>query len=207
MRSSRGTTPTTTVGPPRQVMSPRKEETGISIHPIRTGSVFVHERQREGRGHGLMRAARTLTDRNWTPPLPIYAWLIEHPEGLILVDTGETARTATPGYLPRWHPYHRLAVRFDVRPEDEIGPQLTAMGVRPNDVRWVVLTHLHTDHAGGLHHFPESTILVRRTEYEAAQGFAGRLRGYLPHRWPTWFRPRFLTFGPTPVGPAGCAEA
>ena len=89
----------------------------MQIHPIRTGTVSVHERQREGRGYGLRRSARTLLDRHWTTPLPIYAWLIEHPEGPILVDTGETARTATAGYLPRWHPYYRLAVRFHVRPD------------------------------------------------------------------------------------------
>jgi hypothetical protein len=44
--------------------------------------------------------------------VPILAWVIEHPEGIIVVDTGETARTAEPGYLPSWHPYYRFAVRF-----------------------------------------------------------------------------------------------
>jgi glyoxylase-like metal-dependent hydrolase (beta-lactamase superfamily II) len=149
----------------------------------------------------MARALRTLVDRRWTEPLPIYAWLIEHPEGLILVDTGETARSAVRGYFPRWHPYYRFGVRFRVRPEDEIGAQLSTLGVRPADVRWVVLTHLHTDHAGGLHHFPDSEILVSREEYEQARGVPGRLRGYLPHRWPTWFAPRLLEFGDDPVGP------
>lgn len=50
-------------------------------------------------------------DRRWTDPLPIYAWLIEHPEGLIVVDTGETAEVNDPGYFPRWHPYFRLDSR------------------------------------------------------------------------------------------------
>ena len=95
-------------------------------------------------------------DREWTEPLPIYAWLIEHPEGLIVVDTGETARAGEPGYFPRWHPYFKLAVREWVQPEDEIGPRLRALGFSPDDVRWVILTHLHTDHAGGLAHFPRS---------------------------------------------------
>ena len=38
---------------------------------------------------------------NWTERLPIYAWTIEHPEGVIVVDTGETARTSDAGYFPR----------------------------------------------------------------------------------------------------------
>jgi hypothetical protein len=43
------------------------------------------------------------------------------------------------------------------------------------------MTHLHTDHADGLHHFPQSEILVSRKEYKLASGFMGRLRGYLPN--------------------------
>jgi putative intracellular protease/amidase len=31
-------------------------------------------------------------DRHWTEWLPICAWVVEHPEGVIVVDTGETAR-------------------------------------------------------------------------------------------------------------------
>jgi glyoxylase-like metal-dependent hydrolase (beta-lactamase superfamily II) len=173
----------------------------MRILPIRTGTVRVHERQRRGEGRGVTRSLRTLLDRTWTEPLPIYAWLIEHPEGLIVVDTGETARTAEHGYFPRWHPYYRLGVRFAVRPEEEIGPQLIDMGVQPAEVRWVILTHLHTDHAGGLHHFPHSEFLVTRVEYVTARGMAGKVRGYLPHRWPTWFAPRLIEFGNLPLGP------
>ncbi|MEQ9569794.1 MAG: N-acyl homoserine lactonase family protein [Longimicrobiales bacterium] len=161
----------------------------MKVHAVQTGTVRVHERQRTGRGRGVARFARTLLDRQWTEPLPIHVWVIEHPEGLIVVDTGETARASRPGYFPPWHPYYRLAVREDVQEHEEIGPRMRAMGLSPADVRWVVLTHLHTDHAGGLHHFPDAEILVSATEYAAARGLSGKLRGYLPHRWPEWFRP------------------
>jgi glyoxylase-like metal-dependent hydrolase (beta-lactamase superfamily II) len=142
-----------------------------------------------------------LLDRTWTEPLPIYAWAIQTDEGVIVVDTGETAKTSEPGYFPRWHPYFRLAVRVDVTPEQEVGPQLLRIGIRPHDVRTVILTHLHTDHAGGLHHFPRSEILVCDEELRLARGFAGRLRGYLPKRWPDWFAPRSIDFLPEPFGP------
>jgi glyoxylase-like metal-dependent hydrolase (beta-lactamase superfamily II) len=148
-----------------------------------------------------MRRVNILLDRSWTEPLPIYAWTIETDEGVIVVDTGETARTSEPGYLPRWHPYYRLAVRFDVAPEQEIGPQLRQLGISPEDVRTVILTHLHTDHAGGLHHFSRSEVLVSDEELRLAKGFAGRFRGYLPNRWPSWFAPRPLTFETIPLGP------
>jgi N-acyl homoserine lactone hydrolase len=77
----------------------------MKIHAIQTGTVAVKSRQVNGVGHGLRRRLGTLTDHEWSEPLPIYAFAIEHPEGVIVVDTGETARTSETGYIPRWHPY------------------------------------------------------------------------------------------------------
>ena len=173
----------------------------MRIHAIQTGTVAIKTRQVSGQGPGALRPYITLLDTTWTEPLPIYAWVIEHPEGLIVVDTGETARVADPGYFPWWHPYFKLGVREWVRPEEEIGPQLRVLGFAPADVRWVLLTHFHTDHAGGLSHFPRTEILVSRTEYQAASGFQGQMRGYLPQHWPTWFAPQLIDFAPQPCGP------
>ena len=179
----------------------------MKVHALQTGTVLVRTRQREGSGRGPLRPLNTMVDRKWTEPLPILAWAIEHPEGLIVVDTGETARATRPGWFPRWHPYFRLAVRVSVTPEQEIGPALRAAGLDPEAVRWVVLTHLHTDHAGGLDHFPRAEVLVSRTEYEAARGFAGKLRGYLPHRWPEWFAPHLVDLPAEPFGRFECSMA
>jgi glyoxylase-like metal-dependent hydrolase (beta-lactamase superfamily II) len=173
----------------------------MRVHAIQTGTVAVRTRQRQGAGNGLARRINTLRDPEWTEPLPILAWVIEHPEGVIVVDTGETAGAARKGYFPSWHPYFRLGVREWVEPEQEIGPQLRALGMDPDDVRWVVTTHLHTDHAGGLAHFPHSEIVVARQELAAATGFAGKVRGYLPHRWPGWFVPTPVELAGLPFGP------
>lgn len=173
----------------------------MKIHAIQTGTVQVRERQRSGTGRGIVRFLNTLLDRTWTPPLPIHAWVVEHPEGVILVDTGETARASEAGYFPRWHPYYRVGVRARVSPADEIGPALRGLGLRPGDVRWVVMTHLHTDHAGGLEHVAGSEILASREEIEDAGGLMGRMRGYLPHRWPAGFSPTPVPFVPEPLGP------
>lgn len=170
----------------------------MKIHAIQTGSVAIKQRQREGVGHGFARQMNTLFDSNWTPMLPILAYVIEHPEGLILVDTGETARTANPDYFPRWHPFFQWGNRMSVKPEDEIGGVMRSMGWSPDDMRWVVMTHLHTDHAGGLHHFPNADILVSRQEYAASRGFAGKVAGYLPHRMPIWLQPELIDFEDRP---------
>jgi N-acyl homoserine lactone hydrolase len=64
------------------------------------------------------------------------------------------------------------------------------------------MTHLHTDHAGGLHHFPDNEILVTRTELEYGSGLRGRVRGYVANKqWPTWFNPTLVELEPEPLGP------
>jgi glyoxylase-like metal-dependent hydrolase (beta-lactamase superfamily II) len=170
----------------------------MRIEPIQTGTVAVKRRQRAGVGSGKQRLAKTFLDREWTEPLPIYAWLIEHPEGIVVVDTGETARASQPGYFPSWHPYFRGGLREWVTPDEEIGPQLERRGVSPSEVRWLVMTHLHTDHAGGLGHFRQSEVFVSRREMEDASGLTGRMRGYLNNRFPDWFEPRPVDFQAEP---------
>lgn len=172
----------------------------MKIHAIQTGSVAITSAWREGVGHGRRRLVHTILDRSWSEPLPIYAFAIEHPEGVIVVDTGESARASQPGYFPRWHPVFRFAVREFVEPEQEIGPQLEQLGIEPGDVRRVVMTHLHTDHAGGLHHFPDTEVLAARTEIAYATGLRGQLRGYPNSRWPAWFDPTPVDLEPEPFG-------
>jgi glyoxylase-like metal-dependent hydrolase (beta-lactamase superfamily II) len=135
-----------------------------------------------------------LLGSEWTMPLPILAWVIEHPEGILVVDTGESAKALQPDYFPRWHPYFRSAVKMNVLPKHEIGPQLGALGIKPSDVKKVILTHFHTDHVGGLSHFPDSEILVSEREYRMAKSLGGSLLGYLPQHWPGWFKPSILRF-------------
>jgi len=164
----------------------------VRIHAIQTGTVSIHRRQLVGRD-GPLRQLAMVADREWTAPLPILAWVVEHPEGLIVVDTGGTARAMNPGYFPRWHPYFRLALRLAITDDEEIGPQMRALGLDPRNVRWVVLTHLHDDHAGGLAHFPDSEVLVTHEEWACATGFFGRLRGYPNQRWPDWLQPSLVS--------------
>ncbi len=157
--------------------------------------------QRESKGKGLARTANMLFDNAWTEWLPIYAWAIEHEEGVIVVDTGETSRVHQKGYFPGWHPFYRRAARFSVHPDEEIGTQLKGLGIATRDVRQVVLTHLHTDHAGGLVHLTNARSWVAEQELRRASGLAGQIQGYLPHRWPRWWQPSFVRFNHGAVGP------
>jgi len=172
--------------------------TAMRVHAVQTGRVRIKKSQIVGRGHGLIRRLAPLADQGWSDWLPTYAYVIEHAEGPILVDTGASADLER---LPRWHPYFRLAVRFDIEPEQEAGPQLRALGIGSRDVRRIVLTHLHIDHDAGLSGFPASEVWVAPGELGIASGFAGRLRGYLPNRWPPGFDPKPLALEAASYGP------
>src|SRR5262249_37573705 len=156
-------------------------------HAVQTGAVRIKTAQVEGRGHGIRRQLGPFFDSEWTAWLPTYAWVIDHLEGVIVVDTGQGRHLLES--VKSLHPYQRWEVRFQIEPEEEIGPRLRALGVGPRDVRRVVLTHLHVDHDGGLAHFPDTEIFVSRGELRIASGWMGWLRGYLPNRWPSWFDP------------------
>lgn len=173
----------------------------MNIHAIQTGNVQIKKNHVVGKGPRTLRLVNVLLGRDWVEPVPIYAWVIEHNEGVIVVDTGDTSRTSEPGYFPRWHPYYNLSVRFDIKPEQEVGVQLKRMGLGAKDVKKVILTHMHTDHAGGLHHFPESQIYVNMPEYKRYLSFSGQINGYLPHRAPAWFSPNAIIFDDKGPGP------
>ena len=134
--------------------------------------------------------------------VPVNAFLIEHRDGLCLFDTGQTALAARAGHLPRWHPFLRLA-RFELTRDHEAAVQLRRLGYAAGDVRWVVLSHLHTDHVGGLAAFRHAEVLVSRKEWQRAGGLRGRLLGYVPHRWPRGLAPGLVDFNGGAVGPFG----
>ncbi|HET7888804.1 MAG TPA: N-acyl homoserine lactonase family protein [Bradyrhizobium sp.] len=168
----------------------------MRIHAIQTGTVRVKTAQVQGRRHGLI---DVFLDPNWTDWVPTYAWAIEHPDGVIIVDSGQGTHLLE--HSRELNPYVRWEVAFQIQREQEIGPQLRSLGIGLRDIKKVVLTHLHMDHDGGLAHFPDSEILVPAGELAKARGWLGRLRGYLPHRWPTWFDPKPVDLPTEPFGP------
>ena len=126
----------------------------MRIRAIETGRVRVKPSQVVGHGHGISRRLAPIFDADWTDWLPIYAYAIEHADGVILVDTGADEGLKS---LPRWHPYFQRSVRFDIDRQQEIGPRLAALGIASRDVKTIVLTHMHIDHDGGLKDFPHGS--------------------------------------------------
>src|SRR5258708_40069914 len=65
------------------------------------------------------RGARRYLNDDWrNETLPVNVFLIEHPDGLCLVDAGHTAEAARRGYCARWYPFFKLA-RFVLGQADE----------------------------------------------------------------------------------------
>jgi N-acyl homoserine lactone hydrolase len=91
-----------------------------------------------------------------TIPVPFY--LIVHPNGLALFDTGMK--------LDNWPPQFRPD--GDQQPEQMIDKQLRTLGYGPDDIKYVIMSHLHLDHAGGMPLFPRATFIVRKSELRAA---------------------------------------
>jgi len=97
--------------------------------------------------------------------VPVPAYLIEHPRGTAVFDTGLHPATQTDP--ERW--LGGLAKIFDVEfaPGEELAARLQAVDVDPTRVDWLVNSHLHFDHVGGNAQLPNSTLVVQRREWEA----------------------------------------
>jgi glyoxylase-like metal-dependent hydrolase (beta-lactamase superfamily II) len=98
---------------------------------------------------------------------PAIAYIIEHPEGRILWETGVSTRWAEE-WLPVWTDLVDLS---RVTPEVCLENRLAELGLGPDDFKWVVMGHLHTDHAGGLRLFQDANvdIVVHENEYNHVQ--------------------------------------
>lgn len=88
-------------------------------------------------------------------PIVVCGYLIQHPRGLFLFDTG-LAR-ADDETEAHYHPVPWPVER-----------QLGRLGIRTDQVAAVANCHLHFDHAGGNSHFPNRPIFAQRIEHAAA---------------------------------------
>lgn len=173
----------------------------MNVHAITTGTVRITKRWLRGNGPYAWRLLGALSDLRMTDALPIWCFVIEHPDGLIVIDTGIPHNANDRVWFPPFMPLVQRAAPFQIDGEPhEIGPQLMDRGLSPADVRTVILTHLHQDHEGGLHHFPSAAFWVSAAEWEAARGLKGRLGGYLNFRWPADFAPMCVRYDePDPI--------
>jgi glyoxylase-like metal-dependent hydrolase (beta-lactamase superfamily II) len=79
-------------------------------------------------------------------------------------------------------------------PADAMPGQLRARGLDPGEVKLVVMTHLHFDHASGVAQFPGATFVVTEREWKAATDEKGLTGGYLRRQFDHAFDWRTVDF-------------
>lgn len=167
---------------------------GLRCHLLEGGTVRLDGGAMFGSVPWTLWSTRVETDERRRIPLAMRCLLVEHPDGLVLVDTGLGNKEGL-----------KFLDIYGVENEGlegatQLEDALAALGFLPRDVRWVINTHLHFDHAGGnttldpeLEHdvrrhvrptFPNATYLVQRAELEFARNLNERTRAsYLAHNF------------------------
>ena len=104
---------------------------------------------------------------------PIYVYVIDHPEGRVLLDTGVSTR-----YQSEWkNEFYQDAMAYDPGENGLFPQRLENAGLVPDDFEHVVISHLHTDHAGNVRMFADTDarIYVGEDELRGAVSQKGGL--------------------------------
>jgi glyoxylase-like metal-dependent hydrolase (beta-lactamase superfamily II) len=169
----------------------------VVVEPLKAGEVQVPRAwlERTGGSFEKLRMLGVGTPRSRWPWVPCQAFLVRHPTaGPILVDTGlHSSVAAKPsanlGRTVSWFARPRLEAG------DDVPAQLRARGVDPREVRLVVMTHLHPDHASGMSEFGGATFVLSAAEWRAATAEARpSTRGYRPEHYDYVFDYRTVGF-------------
>jgi glyoxylase-like metal-dependent hydrolase (beta-lactamase superfamily II) len=97
--------------------------------------------------------------------IPIPSFLIEHPKGRVIFDTGLHRELQTSsdriGELAKFFKVH-------YQPGEELGARLRSQQVDPERIDYMINSHLHFDHVGGNADLPNAKLIIQRREWEAA---------------------------------------
>ena len=110
--------------------------------------------------------------------VPVGFFVVTHPKGNILFDTGNNDNIINdPSY---WGPLIKL-MSPERGPEVAIDTQLKKIGLSPDDIKYVAVSHMHLDHGGNVCRFPKATVLVQKDEMKsAAWPEPGTARYFIP---------------------------
>ena len=98
-------------------------------------------------------------DRSRRMDIAMTIWVLKGANGRVaLVDSG----------FHREQYFRQFAVRDYVKPSEAIAP----LGLKPEEITDIFLTHMHWDHAGGIDLFPSARIWIQKDEYMYYTGAA-----------------------------------
>ena len=174
-----------------------KQGATVAVEPMPTGEVQFPPGFFERPGGRLekLKVNGIGVPRSKWAYVPCPAFLIHHPSaGPVLVDTGlhpsiATKPAANMGRALAWYTRPRLEAGADVP------ARLRARGIDSRKVPFVVMTHLHTDHASAISEFPNAVFVLSEAEWEAATTESRPLlRGYRPDHYDYVFDYRTVSF-------------
>ena len=116
--------------------------------------------------------------------IPVSMYLIDHPKGLAVVDVGINVNN----WPEKFKPDH------DDDPELYVDRQIEKLGYDPKDVKYVIMSHYHADHAGGMTLLKDATFIVRREELKAAWWPPDRENGAGFYMYPDYKDTRLYKF-------------
>ncbi|HEX8742167.1 MAG TPA: N-acyl homoserine lactonase family protein [Thermoleophilaceae bacterium] len=181
-----------------------KPDAAVTLHPLLCGTGRWPEpyRHRESGRLATLKAIGIGDDKAQRTVYPIVAFLVEHPAaGPILIDTGLHPSVA----VDKKQNVGRIlaataASGWRMEPSQAVPDQLRERGIEPSEVRLVVMTHLHFDHASGMVQFPGATFVFSRQEWHAANQPRPWRHGYVPSHFDHAFDYRLLDFDGPGVG-------
>lgn len=128
----------------------------LTVRPLNTGFVTTIPKQYLYH-HSTIGSRPDLADGRIE--MPVFTYLVEGGESLLLVDTGMA-------WTERASKYHHPG---SFQPEGHsILERLAESGYKPDDIDIIVLTHMHWDHVYYLDQFKNAQIIVNETEYQFA---------------------------------------
>lgn len=169
----------------------------VKLHPLLSGvargpAAWIH--REEGRLAGL-RAVGVGVPKSQYMQIPIVAFLVEHPAaGPVLIDTGLHPSCAIDPKQNLGRVGSRAFGGLEMDSKQAVSEQLRTRGIQAGDVKIVVMTHLHIDHASAMSEFPNATFLFSAREWEAATDKRGWQHGYRTRQFDHGFDYRTLDF-------------
>jgi len=100
--------------------------------------------------------------------IPVSIWIIDHPKGLVLFDTGNNLAVSDGNCMSYWAEAFCNMLKPSQKRSDVIDMQLKKLGYSPDKVKVVVTSHAHLDHIGNIKLFPNAVHVIQKKElYQA----------------------------------------
>lgn len=139
--------------------------------------------------------AMVLPGESWKSIIfPALFALIRHPMGWILFDTGYSERFyQETQHLPQ--KLYALLTPVYLKPQETAISQLKQLGIEPEEIKYIIISHFHADHIGGLKDFPQAEFICFQSGYKAiknTQGLRALKAGFLAGLMPDNFEERVI---------------